>query len=168
MYCERSEATNKDLCDIEKKFDIEIVMEKVAEAQRMADLAMAALSRSRDATSFDGAEACGTEDRNEHERQNLETAVKILELVQNEDESAFELVSVASKEGQEGKGSRQIERKDKEGRKKVPPSYSQRVAAVVINWRWREGATSVRWPVLFREVPSCGREISLCLLFFVA
>ena len=53
-----------------------------------------------------------------------------MEHFQSEDESAFELVA-------------EVERKDKERRRKAQPSYSQRVSAVLKKWRWREGAMSV-------------------------
>ena len=44
---ERFQIFNKELCDIDKKFDAEfdewgVLMEKVAEAQRMADVVMGA------------------------------------------------------------------------------------------------------------------------------
>ena len=65
-YCERFEISHKDLCDFDKKSDaeieeLEVLMGKVAEAQRMVDVAMAPLSRTRNthrtlATSFDEAE----------------------------------------------------------------------------------------------------------------
>ena len=41
---------------------------------------------------------CGTGDHNENERQYLESALENLELIQNEDESAFEWVAVADKQ----------------------------------------------------------------------
>ena len=63
---ERFEASSKDLCDIDKMFivefhQLEILMARVAEAQREADLAMGALGRTRNtcrklATSFDEVE----------------------------------------------------------------------------------------------------------------
>ena len=43
------------------------------------------------------AHSCGTGDRSENERRDLESAVKILEFIQNEDGSAFELVAVVDK-----------------------------------------------------------------------
>ena len=48
-----------------------------------------------------------------------------------------------NKEGIGGRGGREVERKDKERRRKAQPSYSQRVSAVLKKWRWREGAMSV-------------------------
>ena len=46
------EISNKELCDIDNKFDaqfedLEELMEKVAEAQRMADVVVAVLNRTR-------------------------------------------------------------------------------------------------------------------------
>ena len=41
--------------------------------------------------------SCGTGDRNENERQYLESAVKMLERIWTEDEGAFELVAVTDR-----------------------------------------------------------------------
>ena len=51
-YHERFEPATKDLCDTDKQFDVEfdeleVLTEKVTEAEKMADLAMAAVSRTR-------------------------------------------------------------------------------------------------------------------------
>ena len=59
VYYERLEATNKDFLDMDQKFDIEfdeleVLMEKVAEAQRMADVAMAALKSYEEYLSYIG------------------------------------------------------------------------------------------------------------------
>ena len=110
-----TEVINRGLCDIDKKFGIECdgrkdLTDKMAEAQRMADLAMAALSRTKNnyhalATSVlvsstalnTAAPSWGTGDRNENVQQCLESAGRSLERIQNEDGSAFELVVVTGK-----------------------------------------------------------------------
>ena len=51
-YYERFQASNQELCDVDKQFDVEfdqweILAEKAAEAQREADRAMAQLSQTR-------------------------------------------------------------------------------------------------------------------------
>ena len=58
-FYERFEAANEDLCDIDKKFDVEfgrveILTEKAAEAQREADQAMAKLQPYEESSSYLG------------------------------------------------------------------------------------------------------------------
>ena len=67
--------------------------------------------------------------------------MKVLELIQNEDESAFELVAVAVKVKEEKmeKGAGEVERKDKERRRKVPTVVQSKKWLRSKKWTWRSG-----------------------------
>ena len=102
----------------------------------------------------------GTGDRNENERQYLESALENLELIQNEDESAFEWVAVADKQKKEHKEESEPGRM--RGRTKKSEGRFHRRAVKEWPWSQRTETVSASGPAPFREFTSNSR--GKCLL----